>query len=98
MLEDLPLLTQIRWFAEARAVVGLHGAGLANLAFCRPRTRVVELVPTAWRNPCFANMARQVRADYKAVPVMPTGERTGFAADASLSPSRLAALVTHADH
>lgn len=32
--------------AEASHVVGVHGAGLANLVFCAPGTRVLELMPT----------------------------------------------------
>ena len=42
-------------FAEAEVVVGGHGAGLSDLAFCRPGTRVLELSarsrigrPTSW--------------------------------------------------
>jgi hypothetical protein len=37
---------QARDFSEAEVVVGAHGAGLANLAFCQPGARVLELVPT----------------------------------------------------
>jgi capsular polysaccharide biosynthesis protein len=33
-------------FSEAAVVVGAHGAGLANLAFCSPGTKVLELLPT----------------------------------------------------
>lgn len=32
--------------AEASHVVGVHGASLANLVFCAPGTRVLELMPT----------------------------------------------------
>ena len=32
-------------FAAAAIVVGAHGAGLADLAFCRPGTCVLELIP-----------------------------------------------------
>jgi hypothetical protein len=37
---------QRRTFSEAEIVIGAHGAALANLAFCQPRARVVELIPT----------------------------------------------------
>lgn len=32
--------------AEATHVVAIHGAALANLVFCRPGTRVLEMMPT----------------------------------------------------
>lgn len=33
-------------FAEAEIVIGAHGAALANLAFCQPGTKVLELMPS----------------------------------------------------
>lgn len=42
-LESLPLAEQIAEFHGAECVVGPHGAGLTNLVFCRPGTRVVEI-------------------------------------------------------
>jgi hypothetical protein len=42
-LETLSFREQAALFANSRAVVGPHGAGLANLAFGRPDLRVFEL-------------------------------------------------------
>ena len=36
----------LNYFARAAIVVGGHGAGLANLAFCRPGEKVLELIPS----------------------------------------------------
>ncbi|WP_410768839.1 glycosyltransferase family 61 protein [Fontibacillus sp. BL9] len=53
-LEEYTVAEQIQLFAAAKAIVGPHGAGLANLAFCSPGTRIIELfhnehiVPTYW--------------------------------------------------
>jgi len=44
-------------FAEAEAVVGGHGAGLADLAFCRPGTRVLELLPSSHRKPFYMTLS-----------------------------------------
>lgn len=44
--ERLPFAEQVALFAQSEAVVAPHGSGLANLVFCAPGTRVVELFPS----------------------------------------------------
>ena len=34
---------EIDLFYNAECIVGLHGAGLANIVFCKPGTKVIEL-------------------------------------------------------
>lgn len=41
--EDLCLAEQIKLFAETRAVIGAHGAGLINLIYCDPGSYVGEI-------------------------------------------------------
>jgi capsular polysaccharide biosynthesis protein len=36
---------QIAAFRRARVVVGAHGAGLTNILFCRPETKIMEIFP-----------------------------------------------------
>ncbi|MEN3167897.1 glycosyltransferase family 61 protein [Gluconobacter sp. OJB] len=57
--ETLSLTEQIRLFSEAGMVMGMLGAGMANIAWCQPGTLVYELVPSHHINPCFAAMATQ---------------------------------------
>ena len=40
---DFNFIDQIKLFSEAKEIVGLHGGGFANLVFCEPNTKVVEL-------------------------------------------------------
>ena len=42
-LEMLNVATQIQFAANAKMVVGSHGANLTNLFFCRPATKVLEI-------------------------------------------------------
>src|SRR5262245_9398962 len=57
-LANMPFLDQARLFFEADLVVAPHGAGLANLVFCRPGARIVEIFTPTWMPPCFYTLAR----------------------------------------
>ena len=65
-LEELSWAEQIAVFRAARVIVAPHGAGLANLVFCEPGTRVVELVNRAYFNPVFWRLAALRGLDYRA--------------------------------
>lgn len=43
ILEDLSVIEQIRLFSQAEAVIGVHGAGLANMMFSPPDCRMLLL-------------------------------------------------------
>ena len=47
-LENLSIKEQVKTFAEATHVVSPHGAGLTNLLWCRPKTKVYELTHKAF--------------------------------------------------
>lgn len=68
-LESLSVAEQIAVFAQAEVVVGVHGAGLSNVVFCRPGTRVVEMMPSAWAMPCYWSVSRHVGLDYHRLEV-----------------------------
>ncbi|MFS8907710.1 glycosyltransferase 61 family protein [Synechococcus sp. OH2] len=63
-LEALSLAEQIALMQTAEAVIGLHGAGLTNLAFCQPGTLVVEIFPRNAVLPYFWSLAQVVGLDY----------------------------------
>lgn len=48
---------QIKLFASADLIVAPHGAGLSNVVFCRPGTRVVELFPSFPILPLYTRLA-----------------------------------------
>lgn len=93
VLEDLPFLEQVRLFAHAREIVGLHGAGLTNLVFSAPGTRVVEIASDAWRNPCFANIAKVGRLNHRIIVGRSVGPRRGFASDVLINGDRVLSLM-----
>lgn len=57
---DMAFPDQVSTFSSASLVIGAHGAGLLNIAFCRPGTTVYELFPSHFIPP-LANRIAQAR-------------------------------------
>jgi capsular polysaccharide biosynthesis protein len=58
-MEEYSLAQQARIVREAEIVVAPHGAGLANLLFARPQTRVIEIVPAGrYNSTCYPEKSR----------------------------------------
>ena len=64
--EKLSFRQQVGMFAEAEAVVAPHGAGLTNLAFCAPGTKVIELFPSLVMD-CYHRLCADLDLDYAFV-------------------------------
>jgi capsular polysaccharide biosynthesis protein len=45
-LEGMSCVDQILLFQSAEFIIAAHGAGLSNLLFCEPGTKVIELMPS----------------------------------------------------
>ena len=51
-------------FAHAEMIVAPHGGALTNLLFCRPGTKVVELLSSKYPNPCYRNLCGVAKLPY----------------------------------
>ena len=69
-LGDYSFSDQINIFAHAKVIVGLHGAGFANLAFCQPNTKVIEM-KSCQANETVANIAHARGLYYQAIARKP---------------------------
>lgn len=74
-LESLTVAEQIQLFFNAACVVGPHGAGLTNLAFCRPGTKVVEINTPYRTTTCFSDIAFHRGLDYRLHVAPPVHDR-----------------------
>lgn len=63
-LENLSWFDQMSLFDGAKLVVAPHGAGLANLVFSRPGTRVIECFGREYVNACFSQLADVCSLEY----------------------------------
>lgn len=73
---------QVAAFAEADVIVGVHGAGLANVIFCRPGTRVVEILAGDWRKTTVLHWAAENNLEYMPIIGSAEGELQAFSIDA----------------
>lgn len=63
-LENEPVMRKIQIFHSADVIVSPHGAGLTNLLFCRPETKVIEFFSPNWILFCFKKISEYVGLKY----------------------------------
>ena len=70
-LNDLNFTEQVKYFNNADFIIGLHGAGLANLSFCKNNTKVIEF-KTMKTGKMYENVAykNKLKYDFIASEVM----------------------------
>lgn len=95
--EALTLLQQIALFRQAEVIVTVHGAALANLAFCRPGMRFVIFTPVGNTDPLYRMLtqAAQVNAIFQEVPVAPGSDPDPIKADFVLDTADLDSLQSN---
>ncbi|MBC9783735.1 glycosyltransferase family 61 protein [Heliobacterium chlorum] len=64
-LEELSFLEQVQLFSKAEIIVAPHGAGLANLVFCEPGARVLELMGPKYINVMFWGLSSLIPLEYR---------------------------------
>ena len=70
--ENLSFADQIRLFASARLIVGMHGAGLANILFA-PRAHLVELMG-GYGDGAYYNIASAFKQPYTLLNCNDSGD------------------------
>ena len=74
-LEGMSMADQILLFQSAEFVISPHGAGLANLLFCDPGTKVIELMPSVEMRPFFWVMSEKLGLVHGLQFCDPAGEQ-----------------------
>jgi len=70
LLGSLTFEEQVSLFNNATHIVGLHGAGFANLVFCSPKTFVLEFKPET-AGFMYKNLAIKNNLIYKDISIIP---------------------------
>lgn len=66
-LEKVRFVDQIAAFRSADVIVAAHGAGLANLVWCSPGSKVLECFSSDYLNPCFRSLSRAAGVDHNFI-------------------------------
>ena len=72
-LSELTFVDQVSLFNNIDQVVGLHGAGFANIVFCKPGTKVLELKPYT-AGDVIKNLAKTNSLDYSSISIASDAE------------------------
>jgi hypothetical protein len=89
-LDGLTPAAQIKLFQSAESIIAPHGAGLSNLLFCQPGTRVLELSPAREFRPFFWMMGEKLGLPYAILPCATPDD--DFNGDMTVAVGRLRAL------
>jgi glycosyltransferase involved in cell wall biosynthesis len=91
-LEGMSVVDQILLFQSAEFVISPHGAGLANLLFCEPGTKVIELMPRVEVRPFFWMISDKLDLVHGMLFCSPVGGNT-FRAAIQVDIDKLDALI-----
>ena len=76
VMSDLSVEEQVALFSQAECIISAHGAALANLVFCNPGAKVIELFSEAYVYPLYYHLAdrSELIYDYLIFPSNTTAE------------------------
>ncbi len=69
-LGNISLENQIKIFQNADSIIGLHGGGFANIVFCKPNTKILELKSKSAGN-VITNLAKKCNLKYETISKTP---------------------------
>jgi hypothetical protein len=64
ILEEMSIAEQALLLSSAKVILAPHGAGLSNLVFCSPGTKVIEVFSPKYVNVCFWSLSNQMNLEY----------------------------------
>jgi len=87
---------QVELFKNAKFIVGLHGAGFANIVFAKPKTSVIE-IQSAYSGDVITNLAKKCKLNYKRYIDHDTGSTNNQDSHAKVNLQELKKLVLSFD-
>ena len=66
-LSDFSFIDQVSIFYNCKKVIAPHGAGLANITFCKKNTKILELIPNNHPNRVYQRISKLNKLSYKLI-------------------------------
>ncbi len=66
-LSNYSVIDQVSIFNNCKKVIAAHGAGLANIAFCKKGTKVIELIPSDHPNRVYKRISSINKLNYRLI-------------------------------
>jgi len=66
ILSKLSFKDQVNLFYHSNFIVGLHGAGFANLIFCKEKTKIIEFRGSRY-NAMYENLSSSCNLNYSSI-------------------------------
>jgi capsular polysaccharide biosynthesis protein len=77
-VEELNIEEQIFLFNEASIIVGAHGAAFTNIIFCKPETKIIEIIPESHPSKKCQRISKILKLRYKRITTTETNKDKNF--------------------
>jgi capsular polysaccharide biosynthesis protein len=94
-LTKLSFFEQVYLFRNAEVIVGAHGAAFANLAFCKPKTKVIEIRPCTHSNTVYERISYINDLNYQLIQTKKIDENQKRLGDIYLPIKELEQCITN---
>lgn len=92
-MEELSFAEQVALMRETGVLCAPHGAGLTNMMFCPPGTKIIEMADPAFPNPNFYALAAALGHRYWYVKARSVGEGHPLEKDLQVSSDALSSVL-----
>jgi hypothetical protein len=92
-LEDRPFEAQVALMRQTSVLLAPHGAGLTNMLFCPPGTRVIEMADLSFPNPNFYALASALGHPYWLIGATAHGDCHPLEKDLRVDPAAVAGVL-----
>ena len=96
-VEELSIEEQIYLFNDAKIIVGAHGAAFSNIMFCRPKTKIIEIIPVSHPSKKCQRISEVLDLNYFRIITEDTSSDKNFPFNIFLNKDHLNTIVNTID-